>query len=473
MALNAETLSDQGALTLELLQQTRWIARRVETVRFLDTSRLERRITLDLNAAELKQLATTCGVSATGTVLLPLIVLEKGLLLDLDLTVDGTSRPISTSDADSMAATGALVQTLSKAGVDVKKLPQSVLKTILNATRTMPGASDLEVLRVGYADVGTVDAWRLVEDPNKSDQENEQDAEGWEDLLDANDAFWSLLRNFTASFMLMTEVKLGEIPEILKIRYVETQDPPELGFLEKIGLAPYFTLVEAPGVTTAAREHLRIEAPPGVLLEEAALWSLDERLTPGQKALPSSGDRTYQRRLTLERTALYTAKLPGSSFAVALSMRANPSGFLRRAQYVIGLGFLMILAGAVAQLAWDTLTDVRRSNADPTVAMMLLVPTLLVAYVAREGDHQVLSDLLRAPRLLVASTGLVTLACAGGLVAGVPGAYLCGLWFASAAWCLVVLVWLRAVNMLSQSVIEDVRENQGTTSILPVTIFQF
>jgi hypothetical protein len=467
---SAVELADEGGLTLELLLRSDWVARRVETVRFLDSTRLERRISLDLDIEELGRLCATQN-GASGRVLLPLIVLEKGLLLDLDITADAVGASIATSDDDSRAATGALLRTLVDANVDVSALSSSILRTIQNATRAMPSELDLQVLRDGSAEAGTVDAWRLVEDPNLSEQENEDEAATWTALLAANDDFWSLLRNFTKSFMLMTDVDLDDLPRVIKIRYVETQDPAEMDLATRMGLAPYLTLVEAPGVATAKREHLRIEAPPGVVIEEAALWSIDDRFDPGLRALPTSADRTYQRRLTLDRVAIYTAKAENSDYAVAVSMRANPSGFLRRSQYVLVLGFLMLTLGAIFELVQCTLTEIRTNNADPTVALLVLVPTLLVAYVAREGDHETLGDLLRVPRLLVASTGLVTLASAVALVAGVPHRGLALTWLVAAVWVFVVMVWLRRVNYLSRSTIAMVRANQGATTLEPLTIF--
>jgi peptidoglycan/LPS O-acetylase OafA/YrhL len=144
-------------------------------------------------------------------------------------------------------------------------------------------------------------------------------------------------------------------------------------------------------------------------------------------------------------------------------MRADPSGFLRRSQVVILLGLLMIGAGAVSEYFWDTLTKTQTNNADPTVALLLLVPTLLVAYLTREGDHDILSSLLRMPRFLVASTGLVTLVAAAGLVVGVHGDALFWLWAGSATWLAIVLGWLATINWRARGDIATIRDTQGST----------
>lgn len=246
-----------------------------------------------------------------------------------------------------------------------------------------------------------------------------------------------------------------------------------MGRLERLGIAPFVTLVEAPGVASATREHLRIEAPPGVILENAFLWSLDEQFEAGMKALPpTTSERVYQRRLTLGRASLYTAGVTQGTYAVVLGLRANPSGFLRRAQYVILLALLLLVSGTAAELLFDTLADIGDNQTDPTVALMLLVPTLLVAYVAREGDHQILGDLLRVPRFLVASTGLATLFSAIALVAGVSGWWLTGTWLVAAIWCAIVLLWLRAVNYLSRRSISAVSGEQGETFVEPITVLE-
>lgn len=468
--LTAAELSAQGALILEFLDSADWVARRVETVRFLDSTRLERRVTLDINRGRLAEVAARHPAAVNdGRILVPVALLAKGLLLDLDLRGNDEPLQVATSDVDSQAAAAALVRTLADEGVDVTKLPQSILSTILEVTKCSPSEQDVKVLNGESPDIKTVDAWKLEKDLHGN---YEAETKQWRDLLSTYDSFWSRLGTFTLLFMLMTEVEVDNCPGIIKYRYVETQDLPDMDVNERLGLEPFVTLVEAPGVASATREHIRIEAPPGVLFEDAYLWTLDERLPLGMDALPPAGiDRKYQRRVTQGRVAIYTAGMAQGNFAVALSMRANPTGFLRRSQYVIALAFFLLASGAIADVLWNTLGDIQNDQTDPTVALMLLVPTFLVAYVAREGDHQILGDLLRAPRFVVASTGLATLLSATALVAGVEDWWLTGLWIGAAVLCLAVLYWLRTVNHRVRVALDRVLPRQGQTETLPLTVF--
>ena len=143
-------------------------------------------------------------------------------------------------------------------------------------------------------------------------------------------------------------------------------------------------------------------------------------------------------------------------------MRANPAGFLRRSQYLVALTGMVLVAGGLAEWFWQTLSE--SSNAiEPTVALLLVVPTLLLAYVSREGDHEILGDLLRIPRLVIAFTGVVSLCAATGFVFGLKCGPLSWLWLGSGAWCLLVFAWLRFVTWRGHQVIASVTERQGTT----------
>lgn len=463
------TLGPLGRATLAFLRDTRWVSRRVETVRFLNATTLERRITLDLDRAALGTIASTAGLPPDADLCVPLAVLRKGLLLDLDLrTGDDRSAQIVTSDVDSRAAQAAAMAELEDAGVDITTLSKAIRRTIYDAARCTPTMHDVAVLTGAEADDLAVDSWALVGD--LSSTEGDQDA--WQDLLDSHDRFTELLTNFTLSFMLMTPLARNDLPGLLKFRYIETQEPSAMLLRERLGLGAFQTLVEAPSVGDAAREHLRIECPAGVAFQSAHLWSLDGSLQAGQHLQAGRSTLTYQKRVGHQRAAVYTSQLPRRGlYALALEMRANPSGFLRRSQYFVGVTAAMLAAGSVAEFCWKTLKSLSHA-AEPTVALLLLVPTVLLAFVAREGDHQILGDLLRLPRLIIASIGFATLVSAASIVLELNDEALGWIWAASALWCVIVAVWLRIVVWLANRASHRVAETQGVTVEVPVVVFK-
>ena len=180
------------------------MTRRVETVRFVNATTLERRISYDLDASCLLKIAEASGHDKSRGLLLPVIVLRKNLLLDLDLLLpDGSSAQVVSSEVDSQAATQAMLALLKRNGVPVGGLPKAIPATILRAAASMPGSRDIRVLESNSAE--EVETWRLVTDLSG----DPTDAAKWAELLHGEREFYSMLANFTLSFMLMTPVDLS------------------------------------------------------------------------------------------------------------------------------------------------------------------------------------------------------------------------------------------------------------------------
>ncbi|MBT9275952.1 hypothetical protein KMZ32_17900 [Phycicoccus sp. MAQZ13P-2] len=461
----AQALIRSGAVTLALLTDRSWVSRRVETVRFLSATSLERNVSFDIDSARLGHLLATSGHPIDAPLLLPLLKLRKNLLLDLDLRVtDGSPAQVARSDEDAVASQGIMLQVLHAAGVVNSRISLGIGRTILAAARGMPSAADVRTLLLGQPN--EVELWRLDRSAENYDDESRE----WDSLIKTQPDFARWLTTFTLDFLLMTPVHLRNIPTMFKFRYVETQEPAAMTLGERLNLVSYLNLLEAPGVGAASREHLRIEGPSGMLIDDVDLYDMASDPNVPQNPVAARDHRSFERRVVLDRAVVYTSSPPTGSYYVAVSMRANPAGFIRRSQYLVALTGVVLVLGGVAEILWRVLSA--SSNAvEPTVALLLVVPTLLLAYVSREGDHEILGDLLRFPRLVIAFTGLVSLGAATGFVFGLQCEPLAALWIASGAWCLVVFGWLRYVTWRGHQVMSSVTERQDTTYRTPVLDF--
>jgi hypothetical protein len=76
------------------------------------------------------------------------------------------------------------------------------------------------------------------------------------------------------------------------------------------------------------------------------------------------------------------------------------------------LSLILLGLGAAGQW-WDgTLERIAVEKSEPPVALLLVVPTLSVAYIAREGEHDIRAHLLQYLRYMDGGAGFLTIAAA-------------------------------------------------------------
>jgi hypothetical protein len=462
-------LAALGKLTLSLLQRTDWVARRVETVSFVDNHTLERHVTLDVDSVVLQELVKKAGADETKPVLVPLAILEKGLFLDMDVRdAGGCAIPVATSEDDSRAAQGALLASLAKGGVDVATLSPAILKTIYTAARCFPDENDRSALLNPSQTTSAINAWTLVTDLSG----HADDVVLWNQLLEQHEEFWSLLVNLTLRFMLMTPVKIDDGTTIIKFRYIEHQQASDLRFQDRLGIRSYSAmLVSAPAVAHARREHLHLVAPEGMALDSVYLWDDSQGpLVVGRRAKPGPSNVTYQRRLTPERASIYTSGIADGSYVIAFALRPKRNGFLRPSQFTLLASLVLLLVGATMELIGRRLSVSSGSHTEAAVAVLLVLPSLMSAYLANQGEHALLSDLLRLPRTLVALSAYSNIIAAGALVLGVSGTALSMWWFGAAAFTLAVFIQLQVTAGQSFRSTRDVRKKASETQETSVVI---
>jgi len=278
-------------------------------VRLIDTSRVLRNVTLDIDSDELAALVATPGSALPANVVVPLALLPKTLLLDLDIS-DATDRALSlvVSDHDATAAQAAILCLIGSHGVDVSTFSQDLLDNVYRICHTHPSTQDLRELTTG----GHVPLWRL--DPGSS-----ADAALWEDLFHYP-RFVEILETFTRSYMPMVSIPTGGGLRLIKYRHLERQVPPQKQALRaRLSLDAYTQIYQTPAVGRCGREHLRFEAPEGLFLED--IYLRDEpadtaQVRPDQPhdlPRPATTGRATGRvrtRITPERGVVYTRGLP-------------------------------------------------------------------------------------------------------------------------------------------------------------------
>jgi hypothetical protein len=264
----AQTL---GKYFCALIDNPAWIRRRVETVKFVDMQRVERRVTLDIDMDRVQAHARDAGLILPSTKKLPvpLTLLQKNLLLDIDVRdAAGSSLAIATSHEDSRAAHAMMLYRIKSARPELE-LPDVVIRKLYSVAKEMPSLEDHATLTAGDG-IRTVAAWRLddgAHDPSDSDRTI------WRDLFTI-DPVLATVADFTHLFMPTIYLSHEEGLTLVKYRYVEQEMiMPRREWAERLGLSPSITLIEAPAAGRAEREHLRVLAPEGASIIDMTLAS--------------------------------------------------------------------------------------------------------------------------------------------------------------------------------------------------------
>lgn len=436
-----------GRFLYGLLTNVDWTVRRVETVRFLDYARLERRVTLDLDPADLARRAIAAGIGPRrlgrrrppGTVAVPLMRLKKQLVLDLDLVgQESRSLHVMSSDQDSHAACSVLLAVLEDDGYRISSIPESVVWTMYSVVR----AHDSRELD------------RLMGALGNASQEKDQlalsseDRNAWMQILES-DVFFQTLLDFSESYLLMADVPAldGADPIIVKIRHVEEADHATrhlsaVSSLDRFGLTAQRVRVAATGIGTAQREHTRVIAPEGSSIHRGRL------MVDGQRV----AEDTYESRETFERMVVYTSNRGPSRYSIDVSIEPSLGSFFVPAALITGFMSIVLLLATWLQLVDNRFSDkplggvfemvrlgsgtfdlegASRGDLDAAVTILALVPSLLAVYFARAGEHQMVSRLLITPRLLVVGAAAATIFAGAATAAGVqPQNLLVAYWVA-------------------------------------------
>lgn len=388
-----------GALYDDLSTEVTWIKRRIETIRILDDRRIERRVTLDIDSAEVRRRARRHGVFGR-RLPLPIATLFKELQLDVDVR-DSAGEPIAvtTSAEDSHLAHALILATLRRNGIQRASLPEGVIVGLYD----LVVRPSLERLKQIVNDV----RWDGNDTPARPDANlTEDERHAWQSIL-AIAEVKDLLLGMAEHYLFAVEVELKKPTVMIKYRYVEQVRMRVPSPLSQLGFTPSRFPIPIDGsIGTAAREHIRVIAPEDALMSRAKLL-LD---------FAKVDEANYGYRQGSERVVVYTSGQPRGHYEIAIKLRPILGAFFAPA--MLSTLFIAILLGVALYLeTLDCRFSRDSSNADAAVAILALVPSLSAIYFTRVGEHHLVARLHFVPRMLVLLGAMLTVFC-GGAVAG-------------------------------------------------------
>lgn len=399
------TTSDFAAAEIELvcdlLNDPDWISRRVESVTVLSSTLRERRMSIDVSVSGLKSRVAQFYDSPPASVRAPVAVLRKGLIFDFDVRDHrGHAVSLSSRTVDSALAQAVMCHTGSEqrpardrtTGVQANNDPTDTIEALLYelAYQFEPLEDALILTRSDPA--ASLDALATA-----MGQTLTQEDYDWWTLAWGSPTFRHFVHLFAEHFLAVVEVRRSATNGIFKIRRLEPASDSTWG--EETGQSKDLA-IRFSELGRAASEHLRVIAPSGTFFTDPVLF----RETPGEME--------YEERIALDRVAIYAHGVEPGETILHLKIWPKRSGFMRPATFLSGYGALVLLLGGLAeritQSHWgDDQGFLWKLSGSAGVAMTLLVsiPTILIAYLVRDGEHDIRSALLARWR----STALVSL----------------------------------------------------------------
>jgi hypothetical protein len=443
-----------GRLFLDLLRDSSWNLRRVETIRLLDQYQVERRVSIDIDLRNLRRRFKSRGLTGLKIVPLPIFTQVKTLILDLDVRLgDGSAVGLGTSAQDSWIAYSMLLCVAADNALDPSTFSPVLLEEIYACVRHLPEEDELQAISM-IDSVDRVSEYWMAKASELFSASEDRDL--WEQLF-AVPAFAALAGDFTLKSMAVAaiDISAGQT-SIIKYRHVDIGFDPELAGSERWGTNALEYFVPANSIGFAQREHTRLLAPVGMELTDIVLW---ERAPLGAgEALPIwVSPRRFHRRITNERGIVYTRRMTRGNYVLGVSLQPRVESLVAPAIVSVALTTFLLLAFAALQLAHSYYFDkvktddgvLGKVDADSLTTTLLLGPTLLSLFLVRPLEHSLASTLLLRMRVVIVITAFFMVASASAVALGVQGIVL-GILFAvgfvvsALVLALLIVVFVRA-----------------------------
>ena len=162
--------------------------------------------------------------------------------------------------------------------------------------------------------------------------------------------------------------------------------------------APYITLIPAALGEGFHPVHVRVEAPAGLVIDDAVVFSESKPVTKG-----------LELQFHHARVSILDRSLPVGSYT--LRLKVNP----KRTHFLIPAAIVSAVIAILGLIAIFVGPEVLASRHDLSAAMFI-VPTLAGFFTAKESEHELVSAILKFPRIGIAIASFAA-TVAGALIA--------------------------------------------------------
>ncbi len=405
-----------------LLQWSRWVRRRVESVHLLHGERGRRRNSIDCvpppdpRLAYVQEERDAASIDdVRGLVMVPLAMIAKGPMRDLDvLDAEGATMPVLDRDEEAAAGLAALAHLWRRAVGDLDE-------QVLEALRRVVEAESDEAIDVAEALVGQgmVGATPVV------------------DPADIPEILALLIRDFAANFLLigLLPAKRSGTRQVLKwsANWHITKGPMSMRdrWAAAAGIETVNLRIPTRGLSSTASYHLEVHLPS----ELAAV-----RLALPQADVPGGGMVDETRNPVAHVYGAYP-ETPGEQDAI-LGFVVPWRGLRVQAAFASAFTAAVFLAGILLPNALPTLLRAGGGAA----GLLLAAPGALMAVRAGAHENVVASQVLAPLRKVMYGCALLLTAAAGSVVGQLVHPWVTALWVAGAlvsGGAFSVLIWAK------------------------------
>ncbi len=418
-----------GRLYLDIVRDSTWNVRRVETIRLLDQDLIERRVSLNIDVQNLRKRVKRAGFKGIPTFPLPIFTQVKTLMLDLDIRLgNGEALSLATSAQDSWIAYSMLLCVASEHGLDPASFSPNLLEAIYACVRHLPDSVELQAIE----QIDSIDRVAEYWASRATDLfSSNVDRDAWGALF-AIPQFAALASDFALKSMAIARIQLtSDRTALVKYRYVDVGLKPEPRASEAWGIDDFVYFVAADSIGFAQREHTRVLAPDGMEITGIRLWEKSE-VGLGELVPIWVSASHFHRRTSGERGVIYTRRLPKGSYMVEVSLQPRVEELIAPALFSVGLTSILLGIFAALQLLHSYYFDqataddglLGKVDTDSLTTTLLLVPTLLSLFLVRPREHSLVGRLLLRVRVLVLVTAFCMVASASAVALGLQGVLL-------------------------------------------------
>lgn len=357
--------------------------RRVETVHLLTPTLRRRRLSMDFHWESDEAFGNDMHR------LLPLLVLPKGLLFDLDVSVDGERARVATRFTDAKIASATVIRAAQRLSGDGSLPPQGARDLIEEICRDFPdteGSAAKAVRDLGID--GIVQEFHTVHFCKLDDA-----SKRW--WLEASQhADWRrLVETFADRFIMTIEIP-GDAPaprsvKIDRLEAASESEDPWMAAMMSDPILFNYTTVKFFDAGRCRSEHFRVTAPEGIYFSDPLLdvprgvGFMDQ----------SSGDRLV----------FYSNELPRGDVTAGGALWPTREDFVTPALFISTFALFVLIAGSVAQaiLLWlggFDVVDHLAGQADAVVALFFIAPSVALAFSSGTGMGALRWNLTRAWR---------------------------------------------------------------------------
>lgn len=432
-------LEYEGARLAPLVIDRRWIYRRVDVVTFHDDVHRTRSVTIDFKLP--KDFAPVAKPRSSGNVhYVPVTLVGKSSPTNFDFVDDaGTNVPLLPAKERAALAAGVLTAMASTV-----LAPQAALaiRRDLRAIAGLDQAKSLDTLECllrdsgPHAALGTSQVFRTVAQAL---------AENYLAVLPLR-ADTADYRSVTFSYNERRERVFRRTTRSIFLR-------SRTAAKRSIGWLPKRVWLLTPSVGQGGTYHLRLRTPEGLKVPNGGLIPLAVDAHTGEAkpraAIPARVDRAEPH--------VYVRDMPLASSGVAwFDVRARGRTVVRAA-FMTALGTALLL-GLGTLKVHDLVKPAHAGAVDAATALLLIVPSLAAAYVARSAEHLMVTSIVFGVRFLTLLSGFASFGAACVLAVGARGTVAQVAWDSFAALAILVLAALGRTVVSTQLAHQKARE---------------